>query len=1043
MFAEPPDHARPRVWWHWMDGNIDPEGVRLDLEWMARVGIAGAMMFTGSIEGHRHVPEPVRLGSPAWREAVRTASTTARRLGLELAMATSAGWSATGAPWVRPEDAMNKLVFGATVVNGGRRVQVPLPRLPVTTGPYQDVRGGHRTKAELGRDVAVVAFPDAPHHEPLGWERLELSHSVPNEAVLHDGRFGEWLELPREPDAASEAWVTVRYDSPVTVRAVTVGLPSPVGFGSPPPATATLEARADGDTFAQVVELTPTTSPVRSRSFAPVTGTAFRLFLRGDPVTAAMPPLADGVAPALSAQPVSFRVSELQLWADGRISAAEEKAGYAAAPDYYALDTPAAAVVSAVDPATVHDLTSHVDGEGNLDWEAPAGRWRVLRLGTSLTGATNGPALPEETGLEVDKLDSGRVRAYLDGWLGQYRDALGGEDLGHFTALLSDSIEAGSQNWTDAMPTEFRRRTGYGLTPWLPALTGWVVGSAEESDRFLWDFRAVIGGLYAEEYYATLRTVAHEHGLALYAEALEDRRPQLGDDLAMRTAADIPMGAMWTHDPESGPLPTYVADLKGASSVSHVHGKSHTASEAFTTYGRPWAHVPADLKPVADLQLCLGVTRFCIHTSPHQPASVRGPGVAMASVLGQTFSRNETWAELAGPWVDYLARCCLLLNVGRPLSRVAYLPGQEAPVTGLFGDRFQTDVPRGIEYDYIDGVGLDRLVPTGHGSARSPGGAVYEVILLGGSSHRLTVGMLTRLVRLAAAGVMVIGDHPESSPSLADDPTTWTALVERLWGAHDAGARAGRLGGAGELPDLAPDWVAPEPLDLVGRALPHGRLYLLRNPTPVPVQAVVSVAPGETDATHASWWDPVTARRHDLRASPDGSMIAVEVSLAPYGSGFVVTGQPPCGPVEAERAASVTFEDWALSVPGRPDQRLAALKPWTELADLAGRTGPVSYVATMTVATGRRRVVDGWLDLGIVHGVARVFLDRQEVGIAWTAPYRVPVTLDQGAHRVEVQVTAPWRNELVARARRNEASPYLPDAAYAPAGLRGPVTLVV
>ena len=77
--------------------------------------------------------------------------------------------------------------------------------------------------------------------------------------------------------------------------------------------------------------------------------------------------------------------------------------------------------------------------------------------------------------------------------------------------------------------------------------------------------------------------------MTYYAEALEDGRPQLGDDLAMRSHADVPMGAMWTFDPETGPRPTYVADLKGAASVAHVYGKAWTGSEAFTSFGDPWS----------------------------------------------------------------------------------------------------------------------------------------------------------------------------------------------------------------------------------------------------------------------------------------------------------------------------------------------------------------------------------------------------------------------------------------------------------------------
>ena len=44
-FKNPPQSARPRVWWHWMNGNITQEGIKLDLEWMHRVGVVGFQNF--------------------------------------------------------------------------------------------------------------------------------------------------------------------------------------------------------------------------------------------------------------------------------------------------------------------------------------------------------------------------------------------------------------------------------------------------------------------------------------------------------------------------------------------------------------------------------------------------------------------------------------------------------------------------------------------------------------------------------------------------------------------------------------------------------------------------------------------------------------------------------------------------------------------------------------------------------------------------------------------------------------------------------------
>src|SRR3954453_7466904 len=78
-FCAPPDEARPRVWWHWMDGNVDPEGIRLDLEWLHRVGVRGVQMFNGGMGTPLVVPEYVHQGSPAWRAALRLPPRPARR----------------------------------------------------------------------------------------------------------------------------------------------------------------------------------------------------------------------------------------------------------------------------------------------------------------------------------------------------------------------------------------------------------------------------------------------------------------------------------------------------------------------------------------------------------------------------------------------------------------------------------------------------------------------------------------------------------------------------------------------------------------------------------------------------------------------------------------------------------------------------------------------------------------------------------------------------------------------------------------------------
>jgi alpha-L-rhamnosidase len=95
-FENPPDLAKPRVWWHWMSGNVTQEGITADLERMHRVGIGGMQMFDGNL-GVAHYMKPVIWMTPEWKADMQDAASEANRLHLEMSMAASA----IGIPFVR------------------------------------------------------------------------------------------------------------------------------------------------------------------------------------------------------------------------------------------------------------------------------------------------------------------------------------------------------------------------------------------------------------------------------------------------------------------------------------------------------------------------------------------------------------------------------------------------------------------------------------------------------------------------------------------------------------------------------------------------------------------------------------------------------------------------------------------------------------------------------------------------------------------------------------------------------------------------------
>jgi hypothetical protein len=1050
-FCDPPDEARPRAWWHWMDGNVDPEGIRLDLEWLHRVGVRGVQMFDGGMGTPLVVPERIRHGSPEWQEAVRHAVATAHELGLEFTVATSAGWSAAGGPWVEPADAMKKVVWSETVVRGGGRVEQRLEPLPDVAGPYQDCPrwGADPAAHRFRRDWVVLAVPADAAHDVLRPASVDASAPVGDWSCLVDDSFAEAVSLPRDPDGPSSAWIEQVFDEPVAVSAVTVGLQGPRGFGTAPLPDAVLEVSDDGLEYRVVADVAEVgvavkAVPVRTVAFPSVRARRFRLVLTGISAAQALPRLAAGVQLPPILRPVDqFLVSEFALRSGGRVHHAEVKAGFAAAPDYYALDDVPVAAPAAIDPAQVLDLTDRLD-DGTLRWDAPPGRWRILRFGASLTGQTNGPAPPEATGLEVDKLDAGKVRRYLDTYLGLFADV-------RPDALLSDSIESGPQNFTDALRERFTELRGYDPLPWLPALAGYVVGDAARSDRFLWDHRRTIADLLAREYYGTVGQLAHDCGLTYYAEALEDHRPQLGDDLAMRRHADVPMGAMWVFDAEGGrPDPTYVADVKGASSVAHVWGKAFTGAESMSAFHRPWSYTPRRLKHVADLELALGVTRFCIHTSPHQPAPVPPPGIGLSPYLGQTFIRSEPWADMAGPWIDYLARCSWLLNQGVPAVDVAVFVGEEGPLTALFGDYPDDAVPAGIGHDYVDLEALEERFEVVDGVLVA-GSTRYRLLYLGGSSGRLTVRALRRIEALLDAGATVVGRPPSASPSLADDEAEHARLCDRLWPSGAPGRVVGTADLTAALHDLGVrstlEVEGPEVLR-IGRRVAGNDVVFLANPRP----EVCSLTVRTTSGHSLMAWDPVSLRRHPLSvADPDPSGRTFQLDLPATGS-IVLLEDGASEPVERVVDEIVLDGEWELTLPGVGASGLPdGPRPWTELGPAPARfAGTGRYTTALTLDAGSLEGRGADLHLCDVGDVARVLVNDVDCGIAWTGPYRVEVTaaLRPGPNLVRIDVANAWMNRLIAEAAAPTgevfapvAGVYAPDAPVRPSGLSGPVTL--
>ncbi len=1077
-FENPPDDARPRLWWHWMNGNISVAGIEKDLDWMKRIGVGGVQTFDASLATPQIVERPLRYMTPDWRAAFKAATVKAQQLDLELAIASSPGFSETGGPWVSSQDGMKKLVWSETIVVGGQNGPIEIAAPPSGIGPFQTMP----IAAQIGRsatppvpyhaDIAILAMP-APIDPGLPPPQASMFDGTPvDAALLDDGLYKDSVRIDTSGPTANG--IILRYDAPRTIRAATLFIPGKsdlLDVALQP----VLEADVEGQGWVKIADIVIAPVPT-TISFSPVTARQFRIRLQPvPPAPLDMGTPAPGVVgaerfSAMVSGTKSAKVAEFRLFSEPRVDRFEAKSGFAVVDDYYALASPQDRA-KGIRPADILDITAHLRPDDRLDWVPPKGRWRILRFGYSLIGTTNHPAPSEATGLEVDKMDGGAVRRYMQTYLGNYEDTVGKELIGQrgIRALLNDSIEAGTANWTPAMIDRFRALRGYDPLPWMPALAGIIVGSRARSDAFLFDFRRTIAELTASQHYGTIAQIAHEKGLTLYSEALEGRRIMLGDDMDMRSHADVPMAAMWTFAPEADPKPAYLVDIKGAASVANIYGKKRVAAESLTSALAPWAHAPRDLKSAIDLEFATGVNLPIIHTSVHQPLD-QAPGLSFF-IFGQYFTRHESWAAMARPWIDYIARSSFLLQQGHARADVAYFYGEEAPLSGLWGKAPLADAPKANGYDFVSPDALTRKFAVRDGQLCSSDVNCYRLLYLGGSSSRMTMGMLRRIAQLAGAGATIAGRRPQANPSQDSTDDAFHRLADRLWsGSKVTRIGQGRILDVGSVEEaltnahIGADFrfqASSGDADILfaHRATNEEEIYFLTNRK---ARSETFDAHFRVTGKRPELWQADTGTVQPLSYRIENGETIVPMQLAADEAAFVIFREKAVAPTQSVvrpdfQPVQTLAGPWQVAFQadrGAPDAiEMPTLAPLSTYAIPGIRyfSGIATYRQTFMAPASSSPGSPLLLDLGAVGDLAEVRVNGKMLGTLWHAPYQIDIrpALVPGNNSLDIRVANLWVNRLIGDAQKDAVKiattsqpTYRADAPLRPSGLIGPVRLL-
>ena len=1041
---------------------------------MRRSGIGGFQNFDAALQTPQIVEKRLVYMTPEWKDAFQYTAKLADSLKLEMAIAGSPGWSESGGPWVSEKDGMKKVVWSEVRVQGGQPFTGALPRPPAITGTFQNLpvsSGFDAAPTKLPtyyQDIAVVAYRLPATQVSLAELRPKITSSGGQFtlAQLTDGDIATANLLPSD-SAKGYAWIQYEFAQPQTIKAVTVvggGDKGPYGLLGEKAEDRSLEASDDGVTFRRVTFIPAGDVLQQTLRIPATTAKYFRVtFINPKAVNLGA---AFGMGTEAPKPPAGTDISEVVLYPYAMIDRFEEKAGFAPFAEKHPLTT--ADTSEAISLSNVIDLTSKMNADGTLNWTPPSGNWKIIRFGYSLTGKQNHPASPEATGLEVDKLDAAAVKAYFTNYLDQYKNATGGlMGARGLQYMVTDSYEAGQENWTPKMAQEFQKRRGYSLLPWMPVLTGQIIKSADESEKFLWDFRKTISELVAENHYDQLTDILAQYGMKRYTESHENGRVYIVDGMDVKRKAAVPMSAWWTPGGIGGGQDMHKADVRESASVAHIYGQNLVAAESLTAFGllgNAWSYSPEKLKPTADLELASGLNRFVIHTSVHQPVDDKIPGLGLGP-FGQWFNRHETWADQAKAWTDYLARSCYMLQQGTFVADVVYYYGEDNNITNLFSKKLP-DVPQGYNFDFINADALINLLSVKDGKLVTPSGMTYRVLVLDSNARKMSLPVLRKIAQLAKAGATISGVKPEFDPSLKDDQQAFQRLVNEIWGIEKVGAYTGKsIADVLTELNIQPDFEYTKPQSntevlYVHRKLPGSDIYWVnsRSDKVENIDATFRVS-----GMVPQIWHPETGKTEAASYKIEGGRTTVSLHLTPNDAVFVVFQSPATKtyvtlPAKTEKEIETIEGPWNVAF--QRDRGAPATATFNNLASYTENTdtgikyfsGTARYTKTITVpANAFEKGTQLWIDLGAVKDLAEVVVNGKSLGIVWKKPFRVEATsaLKAGKNTVEIKVTNLWVNRLIGDQQPGTKQKityttmpfYKADSPLLPSGLLGPVMI--
>ncbi|MBT3242918.1 MAG: hypothetical protein HN352_07205 [Bacteroidetes bacterium] len=702
--------------------------------------------------------------------------------------------------------------------------------------------------------------------------------------------------------------------------------------------------------------------------------------------------------------------------------------------------------------------------DGELNWTPPEGQWQVIRYVCSNSGQMLIAASPNSKGPFIDFLDPEATRFHFMYIIEKLGLKKGGDPNHPLKTLDVDSMELpdGIQ-WTTKFREWFMKYHSYDPIAWLPTLSGWTINSKDESARFIYDYQNTVSDLLIFSHYTTGSEICAEYGLQLAGEAGGPGPPIWYscpvDALKALGNVDIPRGEFWIRNRNN------IFLIKEIASASHIYGKKYVDAESWTTWWR-WKDSPFVRKQWVDRAFCEGLNRVTYHGYSNSPEEFGYPGRSYHA--GVDMNTRVVWWSKARPFMDYLARCCQMLQQGKFVADVAYFYGDQAPnFWPLFANVPEKPLLDGLgagyDYDVVNSDVILNRMSVEDGRIVLPDGMSYLVLVLPDQPY-MPLEVLVKLEDMVANGATIIGSKPLDVPGLQDYEARsleLKTLASKMWESCDGTTVTQNNYGKGKVvcgmssrewlmeESVKPDFFCQveehkSDLDYIHRKTEDTDIYFVRNKSlkPLTVDCFFRV-----EDSRPQLWDPTDGNMKTVFVydEVDGGT-NVELELPAGGSIFVVFGNVAeiendafqCwengtytvvnnkgrekelivddlpSPIEIEGEWTVNFDqEW-----GAPAEvKFPELISWPDHDNegIKYYSGAGFYTKSMDVpadwlASGRKV----YLDLGEVRELAEVFVNGKSAGVLWNPPYKADITelVKAGSNDIKIEVMNLWCNRL-------------------------------